>query len=131
MKLQMIAIIMLLGANALATSKVNNGFGDYKVVYTCEEKNPADPANPMVLVLDELRGKKQLKIAYKNSSDKDVSRIEVVKNNEIRCIVACDIYDGVTAKISFGVTLLGKQAQGLLSVGEQESISFSCSQSGR
>jgi hypothetical protein len=120
MKLALTTLALLAGTNAFATTKVNNGFGDFKLLYTCEQeqKTAEDAMNPRSLKLFEVNGVIRLTEEIPADLQNLTYAATMVKNNDIRCIIACDIYDGQTENVRFGVTKFGKLMNGTFTKGD-------------
>ncbi|MNT35406.1 hypothetical protein D3C72_1714320 [compost metagenome] len=114
MKNMILILAASLGVSAHASTRVNNGYVDSNLIYSCVEENPVDPENPYLAVLRRTHEGPLLVVVKKNSEEVEYEGLMSDRPN-IRCIVQCDLRENKKDNVGFGVTTLGKYKQGIFS----------------
>ncbi len=85
------------------TIKEGGGFGPARDRFTCEETNPVDPSNPILVYLTEGFDKPILRV-FQGKQKLYVGN--VVLDETINCIVPCEFYNNDKDQVGFNVTIL-------------------------
>lgn len=111
------------------------GFGHIKYHFSCVEKAPANPKNPIVAYVTEMASGLQLIVRPSNSSGMPENPYiavsnDLAKNTSINCFAPCEIFEGSldtdpNQRVSFSVTELPNQLDGLFELGSH-TMEFDC-----
>lgn len=122
--------ILLATVQVNATAKEGGGLGFFDSLYTCTEKNPADPGNPTLAFLTKFKSGNIHLIIRPTKGDflKDDEYLysgEVIKNISITCFAKCDVYEDADHSVLFGVTNLNSKLNGVFEDGSKH-LEFEC-----
>jgi hypothetical protein len=112
--------------SAFATVREGGGLGNFHILYQCTEVAPTNPADPVVASIDLVASTVMLTVhARSKSTPNNVYQNKVELNQDVRCMVACEVYENKNDDVRFSLTNIGKFSRGNFH-SPRGSLSFTC-----